>query len=208
MDGALFISIFDSIPLWVMILPIFLCSVIAVAVMIERVLFYKRIDLDYSGLLDRIMPALRSNRADDARKMCEGLDGPLVDLILKVMDKRAASDQDVMIRNYSEETVRHIEKYGGTISTIATVAPMLGLLGTVTGMMKSFSALSQFGSSVQAQLAGGITEALITTALGLFVAIPAVIFYNYMVSMIERYVRDVETIAGGFLELEQKKDEE
>jgi biopolymer transport protein ExbB len=73
---------------------------------------------------------------------------------------------------------------------------MLGLLGTVTGMMKSFSSLSKMGPSARDMLAQGITEALITTALGLLVAIPAIIFYNYMVSQIERFVREVEYISN------------
>ena len=101
-----------------------------------------------------------------------------------------------LIMDESENTIRVIEKYGGIISTVATVSPMLGLLGTVTGMMKSFSSLAKQGTSAQEMLAQGITEALITTALGLLVAIPSMIFYNYMVSKVEFYINEVEYIAN------------
>ncbi|MFA5519881.1 MAG: MotA/TolQ/ExbB proton channel family protein, partial [Spirochaetota bacterium] len=123
-----------------------------------------------------------------------------------IINKWDGLDKELAIRDHSEKTVRLIERYGGVISTIASIAPMLGLLGTVTGMMKSFSALADLGTSVQNQLARGITEALVTTALGLCVAIPAVIFYNYMVTRIEILVRDVEIIANEFISLNQNLD--
>lgn len=206
MDGIFFISIFDSIPLWVMLAPLFLCSIILVAVIIERSFFYSKIDVDYSIILENVIMNIRRNRIPEARLCIDDKRGPFFLLIKGITNKWDGSDKELVIRDYSEKTVRLIERYGGVISTIATIAPMLGLLGTVTGMMKSFSALAEHGSSVQNHLARGITEALITTALGLCVAIPAVIFYNYMVTRIEILVRDVEIIANEFLSLNQNSD--
>ena len=204
MDGTFFISIFDSIPLWVMLAPLFFCSIVLVAVIIERMFFYKKIDADYSIILENVVLNIRNNRISDAKLCCDNRNGPFFSLILNIISKWDASDRELIIRDYSEKTVRLIERYGGVVSTIASVAPMLGLLGTVTGMMKSFSALAELGASMQNHLARGITEALITTALGLCVAIPAVIFYNYMVTRIEILVRDVEIIANEFITLDQR----
>lgn len=206
MDGIFFISIFDSIPLWVMLAPIFLCSIILLAVIIERSFFYKKIDVDYSIVLENVIMNIQSNRISEARLCVEDKKGPFFLLIKNIISKWDGSDKELVIRDHSEKTVRLIERYGGVISTIASIAPMLGLLGTVTGMMKSFSALADLGASVQNQLARGITEALVTTALGLCVAIPAVIFYNYMVTRIEILVRDVEIIANEFISLNQNSD--
>jgi biopolymer transport protein ExbB len=203
MDGTFFISIFDSIPLWVMLAPLFFCSIVLLAVIIERTFFYRKIDADYSIILENVVLNIRNNRISDAKLCCDNKKGPFFLLILNIISKWDASDRELVIRDYSEQTVRLIERHGGVVSTIASVAPMLGLLGTVTGMMKSFSALAEHGSSVQNYLARGITEALITTALGLCVAIPAVIFYNYMVTRVEILVRDVEIIANEFISLNQ-----
>jgi biopolymer transport protein ExbB len=206
MDGTFFISIFDSIPLWVMLAPIFLCSIILLAVVIERSFFYRKIDVDYTVILESVIANIRGNNIAEAKICCHDKKGPFFSLITGIISRWDASDRELAIRDYSERTIRLIEKYGGAVSTIASVAPMLGLLGTVTGMMKSFSALAEHGASVQNHLARGITEALITTALGLCVAIPAVIFYNYMVSRIEIFVRDVEIIANEFVSLHNSSD--
>ncbi len=206
MDGFFFISIFDSIPLWVMLAPLFLCSIILVAVVIERSFFYRKIDVDYSIVLENVIMNIRSNRIPEARLCVDDKRGPFFLLIQNIISKWDGSDKELVIRDQSEKTVRLIERYGGVISTIASIAPMLGLLGTVTGMMKSFSALADLGTSVQNQLARGITEALVTTALGLCIAIPAVVFYNYMVTRIEILVRDVEIIANEFMSLNQNLD--
>lgn len=206
MDGTFFISIFDSIPLWVMLAPIFLCSVILLAVVVERSFFYRKIDVDYTVILENVIASIREKKIKEAEMCCCDKKGPFFSLITGIISRWDAADRELAIRDYSERTIRLIEKYGGAVSTIASVAPMLGLLGTVTGMMKSFSALAEHGASVQNHLARGITEALITTALGLCVAIPAVIFYNYMVSRIEIFVRDVEIIANEFVSLHNSSD--
>ncbi len=195
------ISIFDSIPVWVMILPILLCSVFLLAIVIERLLFFRNISIDYRLLVNSVVDHIRSKKISAARNLCAGYRGPLVEIITTVLDRwQSADDRELVISDASEKSIRKIERFGGSVSTISTISPMLGLLGTVTGMMKSFSSLSQMGPSARDLLAQGITEALITTALGLMVAIPSIIFYNYMVSKIEFYIREVEYIANNLNE--------
>jgi len=200
MTSSIIISIFDSIPLWVMITPILFNSIILLAVFIERMIFYKRIDIDYRLLIGSVKDNLRNNRPNESKMLCNKYSGPLVEMICTIIDIwNTDANVELSVKDISEKTIRSIEKYGGVVSTVATISPMLGLLGTVTGMMKSFSGLAKFGSSAQELLARGITEALITTAMGLLVAIPALIFYNYMVSKVELNVREVEFIANSFL---------
>ncbi len=202
MTGKIIISIFDSIPLWVMILPILLSSIVALAVIIERSLFYRKINHDYRLLVNSIRDKVRGDRLTDAEKMLDAYGGPVVNMMKRVIeDWNSIDDREGYIQDLAEKSVRTVERFGGVISTIATVSPMLGLLGTVTGMMKSFSSLASMGPSAQDLLAQGITEALITTALGLMVAIPSIMFYNYMVSKSEIFTREIEYVANSLIEL-------
>jgi biopolymer transport protein ExbB len=202
MSSGVIISLFDSIPLWVMILPILVCSVIAIAIIIERLIFFKRINYDYRLIVANKLSLVEEKKIDEARALSRRYSGPIVDIIDVVMDSlESKHSRERIIMESSKEAVRTIEKYIGTISTVATISPMLGLLGTVTGMMKSFSGLSKIGQAAHDLLAYGIAEALITTAMGLLVAIPSLIFYNYMVSKVEYYVKEVEYIANTLMEI-------
>jgi len=197
MNSIFFISFIDSIPLWVMITPIISCSVIALAVFIERVIYYNKINHNYRLIITNILDFIRSNNIEDAKNFCKKFSGAIILIIedrLNNIDSNNNTER--LIMESSENAIKKIEKHAGIIATIATIAPMLGLLGTVTGMMKSFSGLSKIGPVAHDLLAMGITEALITTALGLLVAIPSLIFYNYMVSKIDSYIKEVEYVAN------------
>lgn len=204
MTGQFIISVFDSIPTWVMLLPIFICSVAVLAVFIERMIFFYGINIDYRLLMASISAKLREAQPESALALCAPYKGPLVEMIRQMIaSAKDEGDSELTMRNIAEKAVRSVERFGTLIATIGTVAPMFGLLGTVTGMMKSFSSLSDFGRSSHDLLAQGITEALITTALGLTVAIPAIIFYNYLVSKVEVFTKEAEYIANIFIELEK-----
>ncbi|PKL38170.1 MAG: hypothetical protein CVV44_13460 [Spirochaetae bacterium HGW-Spirochaetae-1] len=200
MTGKFFISIFDSIPVWVMLLPIFICSVTVLAVFVERMIFYRRINIDYRLLISSLGAKIEADRFDEAKRLYEGYSGPLVVMIREIVENwKEPGDFEMRIRDMAERAIRSIEKYGSVVATIATVSPMFGLLGTVTGMMKSFSGLASMGPSAHDLLAMGITEALVTTALGLLVAIPSLMFYNFLVGRIEIYIREVEYIGNSFI---------
>ncbi|MDR3237087.1 MAG: MotA/TolQ/ExbB proton channel family protein [Spirochaetia bacterium] len=205
MSGKIIISIFDSIPLWVMLFPIFICSITVLAVFIERVIFYKNIRMDYRLLVSGISAKLRESSPESAMALCAPYRGPLIEMIKKMLlSWNDTGDAELRIRDIAETTIRSIERFANLIATIGTVSPMLGLLGTVTGMMKSFSGLANMAPSSHDLLAQGITEALITTAFGLVVAIPSIIFYNYLVSKAETYTREIEYIANIFFESKGK----
>lgn len=204
MNSDIILTLFDSIPLWVMLVPIFICSVIAVAVIIERFIFFKKITEDYRLLLKKIISNIKDNKISEATTLSASVQGPIAKIIFSYVVNFKNDDKDIELEQDSEKAIRSVEKYIGVISTIATVAPMLGLLGTVTGMMKSFSGLATLEHAMRKELlAYGIAEALITTATGLLVAIPALIFYNYMVSKAEYYIKEIEFLANGLLDLKK-----
>lgn len=211
MHSGTLIGVFDAVPTWVMLLPILLCSVIAVAAIVERIIFYRRINADYALLVSNVHKECLNNNMQQALLMCKRVPGPITELIYNAITFASTKkEREALISEHVYAAQKTIERHIGIIATIATIAPMFGLLGTVTGMMKSFSALSRVGSVAQDLLAYGIAEALITTALGLLVAIPSWIFYNYLVSRVERYNKDLEYVANTLLEfpicsIEQKK---
>lgn len=197
MNTNIYLSIFDAVPTWVMLAPIFLCSVVGVAIIIERLLFFRGISHDYRLIVAGCLENLRSGRRQEARSLAARYPGPISEVIdgfISSLSDAGATSR--AISDLSAIAVRKIERHLGTLSTIATISPMFGLLGTVTGMMKSFSGLTQEGQFAHDLLARGIAEALITTALGLIVAIPAWIFYNYMVSRVDIFVKDLDYVAN------------
>ncbi len=197
MSDTVYISLFDAVPTWVMLVPIFICSILAVAVIIERLVFYRKIDCDYRPIVKRSSEYIQGGASDDVKTLCAGYSGPIVNLIERLVEGRIAGAVDsLMVQDLSRSAIRKIEKYIGLMSTVATVSPMFGLFGTVTGMMKSFSALTKAGQYAHDLLARGIAEALVTTALGLMVAIPAWIFYNYMVTRVDGFIKEVEYVAN------------
>jgi biopolymer transport protein ExbB len=196
MGFDIIILFFDSIPLWAMLVPIFICSLVALAVIIERLFFFKRLPNNFRTLFREVVRKIRSGKILDANKIMASAEGPISDVVSSYLMHFDDQDKIIILEENAEIAVRKVEKYIGVISTIATVSPMLGLLGTVTGMMKSFTGLESYDI-----LASGIAEALITTAFGLVVAIPSLIFYNYMVQKAEFYIKEMEFVANTLLDL-------
>jgi biopolymer transport protein ExbB len=193
MTSAALIGIFDSIPLWVMIAPLILSSIILLALLIERLSFFRKQEKDTLALLEKLPQYWKSG---ELPAFLEGRKGIISRYLYDVLVEHDGLPDETILKLMAEKKLQVVERFTGVVSTLATVSPMLGLLGTVTGMMKSFSGLAQKGGAAQMLLAGGITEALITTALGLIVAIPALIFYNYLVSQIDRIQRELEQVAS------------
>jgi biopolymer transport protein ExbB len=206
MDQNLFIKIIEGIPTWAIIVPILLCSIILLAVFIERSLFYRKIDYDYRLITDKAAVLLKKKEFSEARLFCGGYSGPLVNMIENLISAaEAGKDIRADSEYYAGRAVRAVERYSALVATIATISPMLGLLGTVTGMMKSFSSMSGSAQRAHETLAYGITEALITTILGLIVAIPAVIIYNYMTARTAQFAEEIDNTAARLSAVQGKK---
>ncbi len=178
-------------------------SVIALAFIIERFFALWRAKINVNEFLQKIRKALIVNRsAREAVKVCEQYRGPVASIMKVGLLKHGRPKEDVekAIENAAAFEMGRLERGLVVLATIANVAPLLGFLGTVTGMIKSFDALAAAGLSNPGLVANGIKEALTTTAGGLFVAIPVQIAYNFFMSRINKFVRDIETAANMLLE--------
>lgn len=178
-------------------------SVVALAFIVERFIALRRAKINVNEFLRKIRKALIVNHSvRDAIKICEQYRGPVASVMKAGLLKYGQPREDVekTIENAALYEMGRLERGLVVLATVANVAPLLGFLGTVTGMIKSFDALQEAGLSDPGLVAGGISEALITTATGLAVAIPVQIAYNYFMSRINRFVRDIETAANMLVE--------
>jgi biopolymer transport protein ExbB len=186
---------------WLMI-PILLCSVIAAAIIIERTWTLRQKKVIPEKLLTGIWNLL-SNDALTEQHISEIENGsPLGKVLAAGLINRHLTRE--LIRESIEETGRHVvhemERFMNTLGTISTITPLLGLLGTVIGMIRVFTAITVVGVGDPGQLAGGISEALITTATGLTVAIPSLIFHRHLKRKIDERVVAMEQEAMKLVE--------
>jgi biopolymer transport protein ExbB len=186
---------------WLMI-PILLCSVIAAAIIVERLWTLRQKKVIPEKLLTGIWNLL-SNDALTEQHISEIENGSPLGRVLAagLINRHLSRD---LIRESIEENGRHVvhemERFMNTLGTISTIAPLLGLLGTVIGMIRVFTAITVIGIGDPTQLAGGISEALITTAAGLSVAIPSLIFHRHLKRKIDELVVAMEQEAMKLVE--------
>ena len=187
---------------WLM-LPILVCSVLSVAIILERSLALRRGIVTPSGLAADVERALIHGRLD-ADRIAALRRGSALGRVLAAGLACAESDPH-RVRDAVEESGRHVvhglERYLNALGTIAATTPLLGLLGTVIGMIKVFSAITTAGVGDPQILAGGIYEALITTAAGLSVGIPSLMFHRYFRGHINELTVEIEQQALRLLEV-------
>lgn len=180
---------------------------LAMLLVVLRAAFLKQAGASISGVLDAVAPAMQANRIDDAiaaAKQFKGSAARVVTAALRGIQQALGDDQlDRTEREHLEdivsESILHestpLSRFGGVIMMIAAVAPLLGLLGTVTGMIQTFDVITEFGTSDPKLLSGGIATALVTTELGLIVAIPCLLFGNLLNGWSDRIKDDMEKAA-------------
>jgi biopolymer transport protein ExbB len=190
-----------------LIVPIILSSVFSLAIIIERFIYFSHIKLNVSTLLTQILAFVRKNRIREAIELCEQKPFYLTNILkagLFHYDQAKELVKEAM-ENASLYEIPKLEKNINFLSTLAHICPLLGLLGTVVGLVKCFHVIEQKTISVgivnPADLAGGIWEALLTTAAGLCVAIPSFIAYNYFVHRVNLYILAAERASTELLEV-------
>lgn len=177
---------------------IILCSIVALAVVIERLYHLNRAKIDIDKFMESISNILKRNRIMEAIDLCEKSPGPIAHIIKAGILKHDRSRQEIKeaIEDAGIYEVPRLERNLGALATIAHISPLLGLLGTVTGMVRAFQIIQEKATSLHpvspGNLAGGIWEALITTAAGLIVAIPTFVAYNYLVSRVKNFIVEME----------------
>jgi biopolymer transport protein ExbB len=178
-------------------------SVIAVAIVIERLLFFASQHSDSKGLLRSIGQKIASNDLPGAIKICQQNKGMLPKILefgLQRGEKNRADITDALSIALMEN-LNSLERNLGVIGTIAVIAPFVGLFGTVLGVMRTFNDIALKGNSTPAVVSAGVAEALITTAAGLFVAVTAVIFFNYFKTRIKAYNQEMIVAANQLAEM-------
>jgi biopolymer transport protein ExbB len=198
---------------WLM-LPILLCSVLSVAIVGERLWSLQKKRICPGDLVPKIWQWARHKQLDASHIALLRASSPL-GRILAAGLVNLHHDREIM-KESIEETGRHVvmelERYLNTLGTIASITPLLGLLGTVIGMIQVFTAITTVGVGNPAALAGGISQALITTAAGLSVAIPTLMFYRFfrgkvegLVSIMEREALKMVEVLHGEREMDTEK---
>jgi len=178
---------------WLM-LPIILCSIIAIAIVIERFWTLNPARIAPRNVLAEVWGKIKHNQLDAARLRELRLSSPLGQILAEghINSKAGRSIMTESIEQAASHVVHDLERYLSTLGTIALITPLLGLLGTVLGMIRVFSEIMAQGTGNANALAGGISEALITTAAGLCVGIPALMFYRIFLRRVESLVIDLE----------------
>jgi len=186
----------------VIMLPILLCSVIAVAIILERLMYFNKRKEDPEALYKAVREALRKKNAAKALEVCRQSRGPVAKVLeTGVRNGNASKAQlEETMSMAGQEEMQNMERNIKGLEVIAAVSPLLGLLGTVIGMVQAFNQVAEFEGQINPSLlAGGIWEALLTTAAGLAVAIPTLIMMHFFDKRIDRKGFDMERATHYFV---------
>ncbi len=186
----------------VLVIPILFCSVVALAIFVERVIRFARMHKRGSGLELKVVEKMKNNNDHEALEIAGASDSPMGRVLVQAMEVKDHDREtlETVIVHATDEEVRGLSKYLQALATIGNIAPILGLLGTVIGMIKAFMVIQEMGGKVNAAvLAGGIWEAMMTTALGLSVALPAMIAHSYLLSRVDAYEARLQDGAVTFI---------
>lgn len=190
---------------WVMV-PIALCSLIAVFIVVERFLILRKAQVDVGQFMLKIKSIFRKGDVSGVLNFCAQKDAPIANILRRGLEKYDGGEARVKeaIESAGKAEIYHLEKRLAILGAIAGIAPMLGFLGTVTGMVAAFRKIEMLGgNATPSDLAGGIWEALLTTVFGLIVGIFAYAFYNYFVTRVTRFVFEMENSSTEFLDMLQ-----
>jgi len=174
---------------------ILVLSLVAAVIIVERLIYFRKIRVDEEQMINRLRAALEKGHYDEAASICDNSQSPITNLMKVGIDHRQYSESEIKesIMNAANLEIPNLERFLPALGTVAHIAPLLGLLGTVTGNIEAFGVLGSFaGGGDPMALASGIAEALLTTAAGIVVAIPAIIFYNSLVSRVNHIIIRLE----------------
>jgi biopolymer transport protein ExbB len=179
-------------------------SVLSIAVIIERVVYYnRRSQFSRTDILDKIRQEFVGHHVLNAIGLCKNIDTPVARVALAGLNLHGHDEKliaNAMEREITVETIK-LERFIGIVGSIGGTAVYIGLLGTVIGIMRAFNDISKAGSGGMNIVTVGIAEALVCTAAGLLVAIPAVLSYNWFTRKIDNFVVDMELAASELVDL-------
>lgn len=190
-----------------MMIPLILLWIGAIYIFVERLLILKNASKTPVDFKDQIRTKVRYGDVEGAKMVCAETDTPVARMIEKGISKIGSplKNIEVSIENTGKIEIYRLEKNLSLLATISGAAPMIGFLGTVTGMIQAFIAIAQEEGAVSPKLlSSGIYEAMITTAAGLFVGILAYLGYNYLVARVQKLIHMMEYTAIDFVDLLQE----
>ena len=174
--------------------PILACSVLALAIFLERLWTYFRVNSGIHVLVRDVEGLVLKERIDEAIIVCQRSGTPLARILIAALRNAGKPREQlkVAVEEVGAREAAPLERYLGLLGTIASISPLLGLLGTVFGMIEAFNVIALQGHGTPASLGGGISQALITTAAGLAVAIPILLAHKYLSSRADRMLLEME----------------
>ena len=194
-----------------MMLPLLICSIVMGAAIIDRVrAFRAAAALDPKGLRAKVVALVADGKLADAADACRASEGPVAAVLLTGLEKlerlqrKGKSEAEIeagvtkAMEDYAPKAMSVLEKRLGMMVLIASISPLIGMCGTVTGMINSFSVMAEAAGLDAGAVAGGISEALITTAAGLIIAIPGVVAYNMFQKKVEDWNVQLEAAIADF----------
>ena len=188
--------------LWVLVI----ISIGAFAVVLERIVFFARNEKNVgSNFKDEILSLVASKKLDEAIALCDTKKSCVASAVKKFLQK---APKGIDVQDYEfilkEITIKETSPYESRLNLLASVisiSPMLGLLGTVTGMIRAFTNISKYGAGDAAIVADGIAEALLTTAAGLIIAIPVIVVYNYLNRRLEKMENEIDDVVTNIINI-------
>jgi len=186
---------------------ILLSSIIGLAVSIDRFIMLRKAKINVPAFMVRIRGFIKKKDISGAISYCMQEKSPVANIVRKGLKKYKYGHDRVKdaIENAGSQEVSKLEKGLSVLASVAGIAPLLGFLGTVTGMIQAFMTIQDLaGAANPSDLAGGIWEALITTAFGLIIGIPALALYNYFLGAVKKLVGEMETVANDVIDVMQE----
>ncbi len=180
------------------------CSLLSITILLERIFYYRRVSkTKRADFMARIRRAMDSGNLERAAEICRDTETPFSNVVgsgLDLYDRPEKEISGAMEREMTVETMK-LERFTSIVATIGNIAVYIGLFGTVLGIIRAFHDISAAGAGGLSIVIGGVAEALVCTATGLFVAIPAVVAYNYFTRRVEHFISDMELCASELIDL-------
>ena len=185
----------------IVMIPLMLCSIIALGIIIERAIALRKKKVLIPEIINLIETIHNSGDINLALSICQKNEGAFANIVQLGLENRHLSKDELkeLITDQGRQETRSLEKGLSILETIAGIAPLLGLLGTVTGMIKVFTVISNVGLGQTQALSAGISEALITTVAGLSIGIPSLVLYNYFIDKADNLILDIEKFTSKLL---------
>lgn len=187
----------------IMMYPLILCSIVLISLGIERFISLRKASVDNDALLEGVKKAYQpgSGNVTAATQVCQEFGGPVGRMFLRGLKNahRPADSVEMAMEQEAANEMPQLDANLPVLRTIVNIAPLLGLLGTIAGMITSFQAAAKSGLSNPTQVLGGISEALISTATGITLAVVGFIFYNYFANQSKKIVEDMEFYGAEFV---------